>query len=58
VRFGAETIRVEKKGKPYAVIISPAQYEAYQDAVKEKLFKVIDGIQTSNVRRTPSSRQK
>ena len=48
VRFGQETITVEKKGKPIAVIISPAQYEAYQDAAKERLFTVIDEIQASN----------
>jgi prevent-host-death family protein len=48
VRFGQETITVEKKGKPFAVIISPEQYEAYQEAAKERLFMVIDEIQASN----------
>ena len=48
VRFGEETITVEKKGKPFAVIISPAQYEALKDASKERLFAVIDSIQASN----------
>jgi prevent-host-death family protein len=48
VRFGEETITVEKKGKPFVVIISPAQYEALKDASKERLFAVIDSIQASN----------
>ena len=48
VRFGEETITVEKKGKPFVVIISLAQYEALKDASKERLFAVIDSIQASN----------
>jgi len=48
VRFGEETITVEKKGKPFVVIISPAQYDALKDASKERLFAVIDSIQASN----------
>jgi prevent-host-death family protein len=48
VRFGEETITVEKKGKPFVAIISPAQYEALKDASKERLFAVIDSIQASN----------
>jgi prevent-host-death family protein len=48
VKFGEEIITIEKKGKPYAVIISPEQYEAYQKAAKEKLFAVVEKIQSRN----------
>ncbi|MGI8420481.1 MAG: type II toxin-antitoxin system Phd/YefM family antitoxin [Candidatus Levyibacteriota bacterium] len=48
VKFGEEIVTVEKKGKPYAVIISPEQYEAYQKAAKEKLFSLVDKIQSRN----------
>lgn len=48
VRFGKEVITVEKKGKPYAVIISPEQYEAFQKAAKGKLFAIVDKIQSRN----------
>ncbi len=48
VKYGEEIVTIEKKGKPYAVIISPEQYEAYQKAAKEKLFAVVDKIQARN----------
>lgn len=48
VKFGEEIVTVEKKGKPYAVIISPRQYQAYQKAAKEKLFSLVDKIQSRN----------
>lgn len=48
VKFGEEIVTVEKKGKPYAVIISPEQYEAYQKAAKGKLFAIVDKVQSRN----------
>jgi prevent-host-death family protein len=48
VRFGEETVTIEKKGKPYAVIISPEQYEKFQEAAKERLFAIVDDIQSRN----------
>jgi prevent-host-death family protein len=48
VKFGKEVITVEKKGKPYAVIMSPTQYEAMQKAAKERLFTMVDTIQSRN----------
>jgi prevent-host-death family protein len=44
VRFGAEIVTVEKKGKPYAVIMSPEQFEAYQKAAKGRLFALVEKI--------------
>ncbi len=48
VKFGEEIVTIEKKGKPYAVIMSTKQYEAYQKVAKEKLFKLVDKIQSRN----------
>lgn len=48
VKFGEEIVTIEKKGKPYAVIISPEQYKAFQKAAKEKLFTLVDKIQSRN----------
>lgn len=50
VKFGREVVTVEKKGKPYAVIISPEQYEAFQKAAKERLFVLIDKIRSRNTK--------
>jgi prevent-host-death family protein len=52
VKFGEDIVTVEKKGKPYAVIISPAQYDAYQKAAKERLFAFSDTIQARNAHYT------
>ena len=48
VRFGEEIVTIEKKGKPYAVIMSPEQFEAYQKAAKERLFAIVEKIQSRN----------
>jgi prevent-host-death family protein len=48
VKFGEEIVTIEKKGKPYAVIISPKQYSAYQEVAKEKLFAIVNSIQSRN----------
>lgn len=48
VKFGEEIVTIEKKGKPYAVIMSTEQYEAYQKAAKERLFTLVDKIQSRN----------
>ena len=46
VRFGEEIVTIEKKGKPYAVIMSPEQFEAYQKAAKERLFAIVEKMQS------------
>ncbi len=52
VKFGEEIVTIEKKGKPYAVIMSPEQYEAYQKAAKERLFALVEKIQSRNTKYT------
>jgi prevent-host-death family protein len=48
VKFGQEIVTIEKKGKPYAVIISPAQYEALQKAARERFGRIVGHIQSRN----------
>jgi prevent-host-death family protein len=50
VRFGEETVKVEKRGKPYAYIISPTQYKSFKNASKKRLFAIVDSIQASNAK--------
>ena len=48
LKFGEEVITVEKKGKPYAVIMSPAQYDALQKAAREQFGTIVQNIQARN----------
>ncbi len=52
VKFDKEVATVEKKGKSYAVIIGPTQYEAFQRAAKEKLFTMLNRFQHRNTQYT------
>lgn len=47
VYYTKEAIMVEKKGKPYAVVISPEDYAALEN-VRARGFAAIDAIQTRN----------
>lgn len=48
VRFGEETVTIEKKGKPYAVIISPEEYQRYKEIAKKAFFATVKDIQARN----------
>lgn len=48
VRFGEETVTIEKKGKPYAVIISPEEYQRYKEIAKKTFFATVKDIQARN----------
>ena len=48
VYYGQEPVIVERKGKPVAVLISPEQWERYQQQTKERLFEAIDRLQERN----------
>ena len=58
VKFGEEIVTIEKKGKPYAVIISPGQYEALQAAAKGKLRATVAAIHARNADYTEDEVQK
>ncbi len=42
VRYGDQSVLVEKQGKPYAVLISPEDYNLLQKKAKSDLFEMID----------------
>ena len=48
VKFGSEVVTIEKKGKPYAVIISPEQYAAFQKEAREQFGTIVKKIQSRN----------
>jgi prevent-host-death family protein len=48
VKFGQEVVTIEKKGKPYAVIISPAQFEALQKVARERFGRIVAQVQSRN----------
>ena len=48
VKFGEEVITIEKKGKPYDVIISPEQYAAFQKDAREQVGTILKSIHTRN----------
>ena len=48
VKYGKEVITIEKKGKPYAVIMSQEDYEKYKTGAKKRLGEVIATIQAKN----------
>lgn len=48
VYYGKKTVAVQKKGKTYAVMINPIQYEAFKKAARERFFSIVDEIQKRN----------
>ena len=48
VKFGKEIITIEKKGKPYAIIMSPEDYEKYKVGARKRFGEVIADIQAKN----------
>ena len=48
VRFGEETITIEKKGKPYAVINNPEELKRYQEIAKKAFSNTVSDIQAKN----------
>lgn len=48
VYYGKAQITVEKKGRAFAVVINPEEYERYQKMAKEQFFKVTGKIQARN----------
>lgn len=48
VYYTQQPVMVEKKGKAYAVVISPGQYENLKQAAKDHFFEIVNEIQTKN----------
>jgi prevent-host-death family protein len=53
IRFGGEIVTVEKKGKPYAVIISPAQYDTLQKAARKQFGAILQKVHARNADVSP-----
>ena len=52
VYYGKESIIVEKKGRQFAVVISPEQYEGLKRE-QEKAWSIIEAIQARNKDKDP-----
>jgi prevent-host-death family protein len=48
VYYGKESVIVEKKGRPFAVVISPKDFESYKKAAKDRFFETVEEIQQDN----------
>lgn len=48
VYYGKEPVIVEKQGRPFAVVISPEQYERFKKAAKERFFEIVTKVQAKN----------
>lgn len=57
VRFGKETVIVEKQGKPVVAIIDIDLYERWQEE-REARFKVLDEIRAKSRGKTPEEVEK
>lgn len=53
VYYGKEPIIVEKKGRPFAVVINPQEYARYRKAAKERFFETVDMIQADSNDKNP-----
>ena len=53
VYYGKEPVIVEKQGRPFAVVISPEQYERLKQVAKERFFEIVSEIQAKNKNANP-----
>ena len=48
VYYGKNPVAVEKKGRVFAIVVNPGEYEALKNAAKTKLFALINKTQKNN----------
>ena len=48
VYYGNKIVKIDKKGRTFAVVINPDEYEALKQATKERFFEIVDGIRAAN----------
>jgi prevent-host-death family protein len=48
VKFGEEIVTIEKKGKPYAVIMSTQEYTRYKEVARKAFQATLANIQAKN----------
>lgn len=49
--YGKQPVVVERKGRPFAVVINPQEYEKYEkykEAARQRILEIIDEIQAAN----------
>ncbi len=55
VYYGKESVVVEKKGRPFAVVVNPDEYGnyiKYKEAAKKRVLEIIEEIQVANKNKT------
>jgi prevent-host-death family protein len=55
VFYGKEPVIVERKGKPVAVVISPEQYERYEQQVDQRFREAVDELRRRNADKDPNA---
>ncbi len=58
VYYGKESVIIERKGKPMAVLISPDQYERYERQVMQRFGQVLDELHDLNAGTDPDEIQR
>ena len=48
VHYSGNPVIVEKKGRPFAVVISPEDFDRFQAIAKEQFFETVREIQQAN----------
>lgn len=51
VYYGKQPVIVERKGRPFAVVVNPEEYEKYENyknAARKRIFEIIEEIQVAN----------
>lgn len=51
VYYGKKPVFVERKGRPFAVVLNPQEYEKYERfkaAAKKRIFEIMEEIQAAN----------
>ena len=58
VHYRDEVVTIEKKGKLYAVLISPEAYQRYQEAAKKGVLSIVKTIHAKNAQLDPNLAEK
>lgn len=51
VYYGKTSVVVERKGRPFAVVVNPEEYEKYEKykkAARKRILEIVDEIQAKN----------
>lgn len=51
VYYGKQSVVVERKGRPFAVVLNPQEYEKYErykKAAKKRILEIMEEIQAAN----------